>query len=163
MQTAPARLTISFHSSDLADYMEGLNYNQILIALECAINTIVSLTVNDPNTIGYNQIEEEIRNNAIVQLEMNGDPMMANLIGYEDIYDNIVEKLATDITDDGENVELQVLRDEMVLAKWAKVLNHIYMTPQDVLRLQVEFDYTGEVNGAVDKDKAVLQSWGIVQ
>lgn len=142
-------MTISFYTPDLADFVEGLSYTQIIIALEGAINTVVGLTVNDPNQLGYNQFEEEIRDSTVGQLEANADQWTSVAIPYEDLYDNLVAKLAEDISSDFENVELQVLRDEMMLASWVKVINHFY-TPQHVLRLTMEFDYATNFNAILN-------------
>lgn len=156
-------MTINIYSPDLADYVEGLSYNQIVIALECAINTIVSATVNDPTAIGYNQLEEEIRDNALVHLELSADPLTVQLLGYDEVYDNLVNKLAVDISSDSDSPDVQVLQDEMIMAKWVRVINHLYTTPQDILRLTIEFDYNCSETGAVSKDEAVLSSWGLSQ
>lgn len=142
-------MTISFYTPDLADFVEGLSYTQIIIALEGAINTVVGMTVNDPSQLGYNQFEEEIRDSTIGQLETNADQWTSVAIPYEDLYDNLVSKLAEDISSDFENVELQVLRDEMMLASWVKVINHFY-TPQHVLRLTMEFDYSTNFNAILN-------------
>lgn len=129
-------MTIRIHSQDLADYVEGMNYNQILLALEGAINTVVSAALNEAQL----QSEEEIRSSTLALLCDNADiPELG--WDYDSQYDALVNKLAMDLTDDRDNPEVQVLYDEMVLASYVNVINHCYMTPQDILKLTVEFIY----------------------
>lgn len=131
-------MSISVHTSDLADYVEGLNYNQILLALEGAINTVVSAAVSESEVL----VEEVIRGDTLALLADNSDFPEFGL-DYDDQYDSLVNKLAMDLTDDRDNPEVQVLYDEMVSASYVRLLNHLYSTDKGILRLTLEFEYNG--------------------
>ncbi|QDJ97066.1 hypothetical protein PQC07_gp206 [Aeromonas phage D3] len=148
----PIQLSLNVRIPDLPEYVEGMNYQQILIALEGAFNTVVSAAVNNQAiNPDYEMFEEEIRANTLEQLMSNVDADTVDVgLGYESQYDSLVNKLAMDITDDYDNPDVQVMYNEMYNASWMRINLYHYMDRVQELRLVVSFHYDqgpGTLNG----------------
>lgn len=146
-------LSVDLNSDDLADFVETLNPRQIQIALEYAINTILNPSIltgtvteepDDPNH--WEAVEENLRSQALYHMYEAGDDTDKLMPDFaisvlEIAYEELLNKLSVDFTDDKENADIQCLYNEVMLIKWITLIESTYLTPQNVLRMVLLVNY----------------------